>query len=55
MKILYAILAAIAVYLLGAFYSAGFDISLWGEGVRFVVAMMGAAAAVCILLGMSHP
>lgn len=55
MKILYASLAAIAVYLLGAFYSVSFDISLWSELTRFFVAMMMVCASVVVFLGMSHP
>lgn len=40
--LLHALLASFIVYLLCAFYSAGFDISEWSEGCRYsCVILMG--------------
>ena len=49
MKVIKGICAGLAaffvVYLLGAFYSAGFDIGLWIDPIRFTVAVMGGCVA----------
>lgn len=39
MRVINGLIAALVAYLIGAFYSAGFDISQWTDGTRFVTCM----------------
>lgn len=53
-KYLYPFVAFFLVYLLGAFISVDFNISNWYMEVRFMVALIGAAAFTITLTAFYH-
>lgn len=48
MHIIYMALGCLFSYLLGSFYSVSFDISMWTDAVRFLVALTGGTISVSI-------